>query len=603
MQQLDGLNEAMENKDDAAAGFNLLDDNALEKESATPVLESADDDDWMKQLEGLEDIEPPVSVDLKKEDIVADDDWMKQLDDLDAEETEASTPVVLDKAETAAEEVADDDDWMKQLEGLDEETSDVVNLEKTDDVVADDDDWMKQLEGVEDHDEDTAKMLMDAVHDENDDALDTDFNIANEKAEKTEARAIDEEALIAKAADLAISQFKDEFKDDQEHVMSQLRADQDSIEGKNRIQFADAEKKRKKTATFGYIALGVGVIGLLGSAGLGWFSYGTKGKTETLAQSVTALEEKVDGFLAKNPEKEIENIKTSVEQLNQKVEKLAAAQVVVPVPAVAIAPIENGNGKTSPTPTVAAGKVNSPVALLNNKAAQTSPLIEVPKVVPESGIVPAVDIAPEHPAGEKESQPSKSETPKNEAAKLADAAKKSAETAKAEATKIAKAEAELLSQKIAKANAIAKSLSSANPVSKAEEKRNLLAEKANRYTGRMTRGMARGGEKDRNETAKTKTAKNTVIPATTIAPQKAVSAGKYSVNVVSYQQEWFAQSKAAEFKQKGIPVEVVPVDPNSQGTRYRLKVAGFKNKAEADSYAEKIKKSHNLSETWVGVNK
>ncbi len=71
--------------------------------------------------------------------------------------------------------------------------------------------------------------------------------------------------------------------------------------------------------------------------------------------------------------------------------------------------------------------------------------------------------------------------------------------------------------------------------------------------------------------------------------------------MVSYQQEWFAQSKAAEFKEKGIPVEVVPVDPNNHATKFRLKVGGFKTKAEADSYAAKVKKSHGI-DTWTAAN-
>lgn len=556
MQQLnDGLNDAMENKD-SNAGFDLLDDDAVGKESATPVSELSDDDDWMKQLEGLDD-----------------------------EETEKSTTVSLEKPESE-NTMADDDDWMKQLEGLDDEETEksaTVSLEKTEseDVAADDNDWVKQLEGLDEHDEDTAKMLMDAGHDHvEDEIVDRDFNITNEPetniVEKSEARAIDEEALIAKAADLAISQFKDEFKDDQEHIMSQLRADQDTIESRNRKQFVEAETKQKKTATFGYIALGVGVIGLLGSAGIGWLSYGTKGKTETLSESVTALEEKVDGLLAKDPEKEIANIKTSVEQLNQKVEKIAAAQVAVP--AVAIAAPENG--KT--VPNVDPEKTQAPAALLNKVAPKIEP--SKPTVVVDEKAI--------------------------EAEKSAELAKKAADTAKAEAAKLAKieaektakAEAQLLSEKIAKATAVAKAAAAA---AKTDEQRKLLAEKSTRYTGRMTRGMARGLAKEKAEISKTKIAtKNTPkeVLNTQITAQKAVPAGRYSVNVVSYQQEWFAQSKAAEFKQKGIPVEVVPVDANNIGTRYRLKVAGFKNKAEASAYADKIKKSHNLGETWVGEN-
>jgi cell division protein FtsN len=73
----------------------------------------------------------------------------------------------------------------------------------------------------------------------------------------------------------------------------------------------------------------------------------------------------------------------------------------------------------------------------------------------------------------------------------------------------------------------------------------------------------------------------------------------WSVNLIAFKQDWYAKSKAAEFAQKGVPVEVIPVDVNGV-VWYRLRVAGFKNRAEADSYAARIKKALNLSSVWVG---
>ena len=375
--------------------------------------------------------------------------------------------------------------------------------------------------------------------------------------------------------------------------MSQLRADQDSIESKNRKQFADAEGKRKKTAVFSYIALGVGVIGLLGSAGVGWLSYSTKNETETLKESVVALDEKITIFLDKNPEKEIENLKTSVEKLNQKVEKLAAAQVVVP-PAETVA-IETVNGKTTPTVTP---KNSSTVDLLNG----TAPPLDT--------LVPPIDISPAHPTGETPHAPMKAVEP----VKLTNTTKVKApdNTKQIEAAKAAaKAEADLLAQKIDKANAVAKEASDKTTKSKTEElRKSLMQSKADRYSGRTTRGMANAG-KDTDVTKTKVEAKNVIAPNviapkevlnTAVKPQKPVPAGKYSVNVISYQQEWFAQSKAAELKQKGIPVEVVPVDANNPSTKFRLKVGGFKNKTEANAYAEKIKNSNGVNEPWVGVS-
>lgn len=179
---------------------------------------------------------------------------------------------------------------------------------------------------------------------------------------------------------------------------------------------------------------------------------------------------------------------------------------------------------------------------------------------------------------------------------------------KADADKAtAKAEAELLTQKLAKITAVAKA---ASATSKTEEQRKLLADnQASRFKGRTTRGIVRSvvskdqqkmisAAKLENSKSNAKAAAKKEVLNVAVKPQKAAPSGKYSVNVVSYQQEWFAQSKAAEYKQKGIPVEVVPVDANKHGTHFRLKVAGFKNKSEASAYA----KSHGINDAWVGSN-
>ena len=619
-QQLDGLNDAMENTiDDTTAGFDLLDD-ADEKAKTTPVAENAENDlDWMKQLDDLdatETAEPVVDEKIETEAVADDDDWMKQLDDLDA--TETAEPVVDEKTETEA--VADDDDWMKQLDDLDAaETAEPVVDEKTEtETVADDDDWMKQLEDLdaadssEDGADDWMKQL-DSMDDQsansNDTAIDDNFNIADEVAPQIAVPAIDEEALIAKAAEMAIGQFKDEqelaisaLKEKQDLSFSQLRADQDTLEGKNRKQFADAENGRKKAATFGYAALGVGIIGLIGSGAIGYLSMGTKTETETLAQSVAELQETVNDIVNKAPEKEkeIAGIKTSVEQLNQKVEKLVAAQaaatVVAPTEAAKVSDVKTtepakslvnlSNGKTP--------AVTGKVAPLTTGKIDTG--FDAAKLA-ETEIVQPVDISPAHPTGEKAEQPKLSDMAKKSADETkvkdekaeAEKVAKAAKAAKAEAEKVkAKEEAALLTEKLTKISTIAKAAAAST---KTEEPR------ASRYTGKMTRGMARGIAKERNEgtrvTAKTD-AKKEVLNAA-IKPQKAVPAGKYTVNVVSYQQEWFAQSKAAEFKQKGIPVEVSPVDPSKYGTKYRLKVGGFRTRAEASAYA----KSHGLNDAWV----
>jgi predicted transcriptional regulator len=79
---------------------------------------------------------------------------------------------------------------------------------------------------------------------------------------------------------------------------------------------------------------------------------------------------------------------------------------------------------------------------------------------------------------------------------------------------------------------------------------------------------------------------------------KAKPTATWTVNLISFKQEWYARKKAAEFKNKGIPVEVAHVEVKGEQW-YRLRVTGFKTKYEAGSYASRAKKSLNLSSVWV----
>ena len=72
----------------------------------------------------------------------------------------------------------------------------------------------------------------------------------------------------------------------------------------------------------------------------------------------------------------------------------------------------------------------------------------------------------------------------------------------------------------------------------------------------------------------------------------------WAVNLSSYGQLWEADKKMEELKKKGILTEMIVV--NVLGERwFRVRTTGFKTKAEADSYAVKIKKTLNGDFAWV----
>ncbi|MGZ8241759.1 MAG: SPOR domain-containing protein [Methylobacter sp.] len=94
-------------------------------------------------------------------------------------------------------------------------------------------------------------------------------------------------------------------------------------------------------------------------------------------------------------------------------------------------------------------------------------------------------------------------------------------------------------------------------------------------------------------------AKTAPVKKRTEKLKKAQTAVNWSVNLIAFKQQWYAKSKADEFVQKGIPVEVIEVNVDD-AIWYRLRVNGFKNKEEAASYAARVKKALNLSSVWVG---
>jgi len=97
------------------------------------------------------------------------------------------------------------------------------------------------------------------------------------------------------------------------------------------------------------------------------------------------------------------------------------------------------------------------------------------------------------------------------------------------------------------------------------------------------------------------TAAKTAVKPEPVKEKKQAAPGKWGVNLGAFKQEWFAKSKAAEYAQQGVLAEVMPVHEKNV-TMYRLRVMGFKTKAEADSNTAKIKKALNLDSVWVSDN-
>ena len=93
------------------------------------------------------------------------------------------------------------------------------------------------------------------------------------------------------------------------------------------------------------------------------------------------------------------------------------------------------------------------------------------------------------------------------------------------------------------------------------------------------------------------------VKSSRVAKKRSKSATKeWTVNLVSFKQEWYANKKAADFIKQGVPAEVIDVNVKGKPW-YRIRVSGFKTKQEAGSYASRVKKSLNLSTVWVTKKK
>ncbi len=78
----------------------------------------------------------------------------------------------------------------------------------------------------------------------------------------------------------------------------------------------------------------------------------------------------------------------------------------------------------------------------------------------------------------------------------------------------------------------------------------------------------------------------------------AVKKTSWAVNLIAYTQQWYADRKAIEYEQKGVPVKVIKII--QKGTPwYQLRVTGFGRQYEAAAYAAKMKRILNLSSVEV----
>ncbi|MDO9424063.1 MAG: SPOR domain-containing protein [Methylobacter sp.] len=308
-------------------------------------------------------------------------------------------------------------------------------------------------------------------------------------------------------------------------------------------QLKDAENKVKKAKLFGYVAFGFGVVALSAAAGLGVMTYSAKTEVSKLTEDVSTLEADLAKIAANNPNAEINAMVNSVVQLNQQVYGFITELKGNPQ-----FPVDLLNTKV---PDIAAkqDRVSKALDMLQAKIGDLEEKVSLaPSDVEPSKVEAEHEPAPVKEGNAQEYAPTKKEGVAHEHAPIKDKT-------------IAPAKAETLPEVV----------------------------------------PAKVKAKPETVTAKPAYATKSVIKQDARRVIKQEAYGKWGVNLIAFKQEWFAKSKAAEFARLGVIAEVVPVREKNV-TMYRLRVGGFKSKAEAVSNTAKFKKALNLDSVWVSDN-
>ncbi|MGZ5009819.1 MAG: SPOR domain-containing protein [Methylobacter sp.] len=345
---------------------------------------------------------------------------------------------------------------------------------------------------------------------------------------------------------------------------SSLVLDQDDI----KKQLEDGQNKVKKARLLSYAALGFGAVALSAAAGLGVMTYGAKSEVSKLTEQVLTLEASLSKNVENNPNEEINALMNSVVQLNQQVYGFITQLKETP---------------------------QFPVDLLTNRVSEI-----VAKQEMVSKALDMLQVKIGGGEGKITFKPLVAEPAKVEAAHESVATKEEhghdVATIKAETQVHAPVKGGVVQEHTA-----TKEKAAQDVTAPAKEK------------AKQEATPAKVEAVPESVPAKAKIQPE-AVPVKPIAPPTAVlkeepvkaskqtaTVGKWGVNLVAFKQEWFAKSKAAEFARMGIFAEVIPVHEKN-ATMYRLRVEGFKSKAEAFSNSDRIKKALNLDSVWVSDN-
>jgi cell division septation protein DedD len=309
-------------------------------------------------------------------------------------------------------------------------------------------------------------------------------------------------------------------------------------------QLEVTEKKLKKAKIFSYVALGFGAVALTAAIGLGVMTYKAKTEVSSLTGVVTNLEQSLKNSAEGNSKEAINTMLNSVVQLNQQIYDFINDLKGNPqLPADALNNKVPGIAEKQVMVSNALKTLRGKIGDLDEATLSELSIVESPKEPTKIEIQPT-------PAKESHN------------------------------TLMPPVKTEAVIEPIASPKTV---VPEPPPIAAKEAPKVEVAAKV----------------KIKAEVVKPKP----VISAKTADRElsKPSAGGNWGVNLVAFKQEWFAQSKAAEFARQGVYADVIPIQGDG-GTMYRLRVGGFASKKEANASKDKIRRVLNLDSVWVSDN-
>ncbi|NOT11340.1 MAG: SPOR domain-containing protein [Methylococcaceae bacterium] len=340
--------------------------------------------------------------------------------------------------------------------------------------------------------------------------------------------------------------------------LMQFKSDQENFNKKNKKQMTDIETQAKKSSVMAYIALGFGVTSLITAVVMSVMFFRSKSEVAQLTGLVTTLHEDLSRITATNLAHHEQNLE------NTPIDPALVEKDMV----------LHGN------PDIHSTEVKPDSASASNNASHETEHKEADQKEESKSLVSAAE--KEHSSNESVKTESPAQTIVSHETENKPEEQHHNETSKSSEKIAVQADPSPLPIDTPKNQAPPKpeqsQIAHQKPLDEDIPKQALIEKK--KVTTSTTKKAAL---KHKQNTAKVTT----------------TATSDWSVNLIAYKQQWYANSKADEFKKKGIPVDIVPVTLNKV-TWYRLRVGGFNDKNDASAYAGRVKKALNLNSVWVG---